>query len=97
MLLATVLAATAMHWGPIIVFGPQMLISFGNGLLLPGAISGAVSVRAAGGGHRGRHRGFSQMAVGAVVTQYAGTLMAELAVRGAARAADGRARSRRCV
>ena len=34
-----------MHWGPAIVFVPQMIISFGNGLLLPGAIAGAVSVR----------------------------------------------------
>ena len=43
--LATLLAATALSWGPAIVFVPQMIVSFGNGLLLPGSISGAVSVR----------------------------------------------------
>jgi DHA1 family bicyclomycin/chloramphenicol resistance-like MFS transporter len=76
-LLATLLAATAMHWGPIIVFGPQLLISLGNGVLLPGAISGAVSVRAQSAGTAAGIAGFSQMALGAAVTQYAGTLMAE--------------------
>jgi MFS transporter, DHA1 family, multidrug resistance protein len=76
-LLATLLADTAMHWGPIIVFGPQLLISFGNGLLLPGAISGAVSVQPQAAGTAAGITGFMQMAVGAAVTQYAGTLMAD--------------------
>ena len=53
--LSAMLAMFAMHWGPVIVFGPQLIVNFGNGLLLPGAISGAVSVRAAGGRHRRRH------------------------------------------
>jgi DHA1 family bicyclomycin/chloramphenicol resistance-like MFS transporter len=76
-LLATLLAATAMHWGPVIIFGPQLVISFGNGLLLPGAISGAVSVQPQAAGTAAGITGFAQMAVGAAVTQYAGTLMAE--------------------
>jgi MFS transporter, DHA1 family, multidrug resistance protein len=73
---ATVLAAFAHDWGPVIIFGPQMLISLGNGLLLPGAISGAVSVRPPAAGTAAGITGCTQMAVGAAVTQYAGTLLA---------------------
>jgi DHA1 family bicyclomycin/chloramphenicol resistance-like MFS transporter len=75
--LATVLAATALHWGPVIIFFPQSIISFGNGLMLPGAISGAVSVRPQAAGTAAGITGFTQMAVASVVTQYAGTLMAD--------------------
>jgi DHA1 family bicyclomycin/chloramphenicol resistance-like MFS transporter len=75
--LSAVLAVFAMHWGPIIIFGPQMIVNFGNGLLLPGAISGAVSVRAQAAGTAAGIIGFTQMALGAAVTQYAGTLLAE--------------------
>jgi DHA1 family bicyclomycin/chloramphenicol resistance-like MFS transporter len=75
--LATVLAAFALAWGPLIVFVPQFVISFGNGLLLPGAISGAVSVRPQAAGTAAGITGFAQMAVGAAVAQYAGTLLAE--------------------
>jgi MFS transporter, DHA1 family, multidrug resistance protein len=75
--LSIVLTVHALHRGPIIVFGPQMLISFGNGLLLPGAISGAISVRPQAAGTAAGIIGCSQMALGAAVTQYAGTLLAE--------------------
>ena len=61
-----------MHSGPIIVFLPQLFISFGNGLLLPGAISGAVSVRLQAAGTAAGITGFAQMALGAAITQYAG-------------------------
>jgi MFS transporter, DHA1 family, multidrug resistance protein len=67
--------AYALHWGPVIVFLPQSIISFGNGLLLPGAISGAVSVRPQAAGTAAGITGFIQMAIGAAVTQYAGTLL----------------------
>ena len=66
-----------MHWGPAIVFVPQMIMSFGNGLLLPGAIAGAVSVRPQAAGTAAGITGFTQMALGAAVTQYAGTLLAD--------------------
>jgi MFS transporter, DHA1 family, multidrug resistance protein len=72
-----VLAGTAMHWGPVIVFFPQSIISFGNGLMLPGAIAGAVSVRPQAAGTAAGITGFTQMAIAAAVTQYAGTLMAD--------------------
>jgi DHA1 family bicyclomycin/chloramphenicol resistance-like MFS transporter len=75
--LSAVLAIFAMHWGPAIVFGPQLIVNFGNGLLLPGAIAGAVSVRAQAAGTAAGIIGFSQMALGAAVTQYAGTLLSE--------------------
>jgi DHA1 family bicyclomycin/chloramphenicol resistance-like MFS transporter len=75
--LTTLLAAFAMHWGPAIIFLPQMIVNFGNGLLLPGAIAGAVSVRPQSAGTAAGITGFSQMALGAALTQYAGTLLAD--------------------
>jgi DHA1 family bicyclomycin/chloramphenicol resistance-like MFS transporter len=74
--LAAVLALFAHGLGAVIVFLPQSIISFGNGLLLPGAISGAVSVRPQAAGTAAGITGFAQMAVGAAVAQYAGTLLA---------------------
>ena len=74
--LATLLAATALPWGPAIVFLPQMIVSFGNGLLLPGSISGAVSVRPQAAGTAAGIIGCGQMALGAAIAQYAGTLLA---------------------
>src|SRR5262249_16580610 len=70
------LTAFALHWGPAIVFVPQMVVNVGNGLLLPGAIAGAVSVRPQAAGTAAGITGFTQMALGAMVAQYAGTLMA---------------------
>jgi len=75
--LSAILAMFAMHWGPVIVFGPQLIINVGNGLLLPGAISGAVSVRTQAAGTAAGITGFTQMALGAAIAQYAGTLLAE--------------------
>ena len=74
--IATLLAAFAMHWGPAIVFVPQMIISLGNGLMLPGAIAGAVSVRPQAAGTAAGITGCTQMALGAAVTQYSGMLLA---------------------
>jgi DHA1 family bicyclomycin/chloramphenicol resistance-like MFS transporter len=74
--LSTVLTAFALHWGPAILFVPQMVVNFGNGLLLPGAIAGAVSVRPQAAGTAAGITGFTQMALGAGIAQYAGTLMA---------------------
>lgn len=76
---ATVLIATLMHWGPAIVVFPQLIVGIGNGLMLPGAISGAVSVRPQAAGTAAGITGFSQMALGAAITQYAGWLIADSA------------------
>jgi DHA1 family bicyclomycin/chloramphenicol resistance-like MFS transporter len=76
-ILSAILTMFAMAWGPIIVFGPQLVVNFGNGLLLPGAISGAVSVRAQAAGTAAGIVGFAQMALGAAIAQYSGTLLAD--------------------
>ena len=75
--LSTALTAFALNWGPLIVFVPQMIVNVGNGLLLPGAIAGAVSVRPQSAGTAAGITGFTQMALGAAIAQYAGTLMAD--------------------
>jgi DHA1 family bicyclomycin/chloramphenicol resistance-like MFS transporter len=58
---------------------PQMIVSLGNGLMLPGALSGAVSVRPRAAGTAAGIAGFAQMGVGAAMTQYSGTLLAPAA------------------
>jgi DHA1 family bicyclomycin/chloramphenicol resistance-like MFS transporter len=73
--LATALAAFAHHLGPLIVFGPQTIVSLGNGLLLPGALAGAVSVRPQAAGTAAGIAGCTQMGVGAAMTQYSATLL----------------------
>lgn len=73
---ATLLAATAHDLGPAIVFMPQLIVSLGNGLLLPGAIAGAVSVRPHAAGTASGITGCTQMAIGAAVTQFSGMLLA---------------------
>lgn len=55
--------------GPMQVFLPQFLISFGNGLMLPTAAAGAVSIRPEIAGTASGITGFLQMAVGAAVAQ----------------------------
>jgi DHA1 family bicyclomycin/chloramphenicol resistance-like MFS transporter len=62
--------------GPAIIFLPQMVISYGNGLLLPNAVAGAVSVRPQAAGTASGMTGFTQMAVGAASTQTVSILLA---------------------
>jgi len=62
--------------GPEIVFLPQFLISYGNGLLLPNCIAGAVSVRPQAAGSASGLTGFTQMATGAACTQIVSLLLA---------------------
>jgi DHA1 family bicyclomycin/chloramphenicol resistance-like MFS transporter len=59
------------HWGPATLFIPQVIISAGNGLLLPNSFAGAVSVRPRASGAASGIAGFGQMAAGAVATQFA--------------------------
>jgi len=66
--LATALAGLPQA-GPASVFMPQFAISYGNGLLLPTAIAGAVSIRPQAAGSASGMAGFTQMAVGAAATQ----------------------------
>jgi DHA1 family bicyclomycin/chloramphenicol resistance-like MFS transporter len=74
--LTAVLVAAMPEAGPAIIFLPQLVISFGNGLLLPNAIAGAVSVRPQAAGAASGMTGFTQMAVGAASTQVVSILLA---------------------
>ena len=67
--LTALLVATMPDAGPAIIFVPQLVISFGNGLLLPNAIAGAISVRPQAAGAAAGMTGFTQMAIGAAATQ----------------------------
>ena len=67
--LTALLVATLPDAGPAIIFLPQLVISYGNGLLLPNAIAGAVSVRPQAAGSASGMTGFAQMAIGAASTQ----------------------------
>lgn len=54
---------------PAAVFVPQLIVSYGNGLLMANSISGAVSIRPQAAGSASGMSGFTQMALGAVLTQ----------------------------
>jgi DHA1 family bicyclomycin/chloramphenicol resistance-like MFS transporter len=74
--LTTFLVATVPDGGPAIIFLPQLLISYGNGLLLPNCIAGAISVRPQAAGTAAGMTGFAQMAIGAFSTQVVSMLLA---------------------
>jgi DHA1 family bicyclomycin/chloramphenicol resistance-like MFS transporter len=67
--LTAVFAAVVPDAGPALIFLPQLVIQFGNGVLLPNAIAGAVSVRPQAAGTASGVVGFAQMAFGAVAAQ----------------------------
>jgi MFS transporter, DHA1 family, multidrug resistance protein len=74
--LTVALVATLPDAGPAIIFLPQLVISYGNGLLLPNAIAGAISVRPQAAGTASGMTGFTQMAFGAAATQVVSMLLA---------------------
>ena len=63
--------------GPASVFVPQILISFGSGVLLPNAVAGAVSVRPQTAGTASGITGFLQMGLGAPAAQLVGHLLTD--------------------
>ncbi len=65
--------------GPEIVFLPQCFISFGNGLLLPNAIAGAISIRPQAAGTASGITGFTQFAIGAAAAQAMGHILVSAA------------------
>jgi MFS transporter, DHA1 family, multidrug resistance protein len=67
--ISVALVAYAWELGPFIIFGPQFIISYGNGLVLPTSIAGAVSIRPHAAGSASGLTGFAQMATGAAATQ----------------------------
>ncbi len=74
--LASMAGSAAHQFGPGVLFLPQIVVSFGNGLMLPGAIAGAVSVRPQAAGTASGVLGFVQMAVGALFAQLGGLVVA---------------------
>jgi DHA1 family bicyclomycin/chloramphenicol resistance-like MFS transporter len=67
--LAMVLVRFCPDAGPIIVFVPSCIIYIGNGIGLPNAIAGAVSVRPQAAGIASGVAGFGQMGYGAMVSE----------------------------
>nr|WP_283808700.1 multidrug effflux MFS transporter [Variibacter gotjawalensis] len=57
------------HGGPLMLFAPQLITAFGNGLVVPNAIAGAISVRPRAAGTASGIAGFLQMAVGGIGAQ----------------------------
>jgi DHA1 family bicyclomycin/chloramphenicol resistance-like MFS transporter len=66
-------------WEMATIFLPQIVIGFGNGLLLPTSIAGAVSIRPQVAGTASGVTGFIQMSVGAVAAQLGGHVVAQAA------------------
>jgi MFS transporter, DHA1 family, multidrug resistance protein len=66
-------------WEMATIFLPQIIIGFGNGLLLPTSIAGAVSIRPQVAGTASGVTGFIQMSVGAVAAQLGGHVVAQAA------------------
>jgi len=73
----TALAAFAPAAGPAIIFVPQLVLGFGNGVMLPNAIAGAVSVRPQASGTASGYMGCIQMTVGAAFVQLGGLVLAD--------------------
>jgi DHA1 family bicyclomycin/chloramphenicol resistance-like MFS transporter len=69
------LTLTLPHLGPVTIFLPQFITAFGNGLLLPNSIAGAISVRPQAAGTASGITGFMQMAVGAAAAQLVSNLV----------------------
>jgi DHA1 family bicyclomycin/chloramphenicol resistance-like MFS transporter len=67
--LAVLLVGLVPQWGPATIFIPQLIIALANGLLLPNAIAGAISVRPQAAGTASGITGSLQMAVGALSAQ----------------------------
>ncbi len=63
-------------WDMFTIFLPQIVIGFGNGLLLPTAIAGAVSIRPQVAGTASGVTGFIQMGIAAVAAQLGGHVIA---------------------
>ena len=63
-------------WEMMTIFLPQVIIGFGNGLLLPTSIAAAVSIRPHVAGTASGMTGFTQMSIGAVAAQLGGYVVA---------------------
>jgi MFS transporter, DHA1 family, multidrug resistance protein len=66
-------------WDMATIFLPQIVIGFGNGLLLPPSIAGAVSIRPQVAGTASGMTGFIQMGIGALAAQLGGHVISDAA------------------
>jgi MFS transporter, DHA1 family, multidrug resistance protein len=66
-------------WDMFTIFLPQTVIGFGNGLLLPTSIAGAVSIRPQVAGTASGVTGFIQMGIAAVAAQFGGHVISHAA------------------
>ena len=73
--ISIVLATVFPLGGPETVFPAQFLLSCGNGIFLPNAIAGAISVRPQAAGTASGIAGFVQMGLGAVAAQAMSTVI----------------------
>jgi DHA1 family bicyclomycin/chloramphenicol resistance-like MFS transporter len=73
---AVVLVLGYPQLGPLIICAPQAITAFANGLLIPNAIAGAISVRPQAAGTASGIHGFVQMGVAAVSAQWVAHLLA---------------------
>jgi DHA1 family bicyclomycin/chloramphenicol resistance-like MFS transporter len=62
--------------GPLAIVVPATIMGIGNGVILPNAIAGAVSIRPQVAGTASGFLGFTQMSFGALTTQFSGHLVA---------------------
>jgi MFS transporter, DHA1 family, multidrug resistance protein len=75
-LLATLSYVAFPGWEMASLFVPHVMVGFGNGLLLPAAIAGAVSLRPQVAGTASGLTGFIQMGIAAAAAQLSGHLIA---------------------
>jgi MFS transporter, DHA1 family, multidrug resistance protein len=64
-------------WEMATIFLPQIVIGFGNGLLLPTSIAGAVSIRPQVAGTASGVTGFVQMGIAAIAAQLGGHVISQ--------------------
>ena len=62
---------------PLALFGPMVIFAFGNGLVMPNGVAGAVSVDPRRAGAASGFAGFLQMSVGAGASAFVGHLVAD--------------------
>jgi DHA1 family bicyclomycin/chloramphenicol resistance-like MFS transporter len=75
-LINAVVYAALPGWEMITIFVPQVIIGIGNGLLLPTAVAGAVSIRPQVAGTASGATGFIQMGICAAAAQLGGSVAA---------------------
>jgi DHA1 family bicyclomycin/chloramphenicol resistance-like MFS transporter len=75
-LINAALYAALPGWDMATIFVPQVIIGIGNGLLLPTAVAGAVSIRPQVAGTASGATGFIQMIIGAGAAQLSGYVVA---------------------